>query len=212
MPSLPGPDSRPSTGWFQLSSLPACSAPLQGAEVVTTQGHKVLPAYPPYCLSSPLLSRTIAIAVLTDFLFPVDKQNPLSWHVNPCPTAHSQHCPVGLLQFSTQSTFSSTQLWLIGSPLHPLPRLCLENPHSVLMVPPGCSYGKPYPSHPPPWLGLVSLPHVPVLLCFTDTAFISPRGKYTQLLRRSGDRASDGGGQWVTQLMFSERLTEGAVI
>lgn len=94
---MPGPDSRPSAGWFQLPSLPACSAPLQGAEVITTQGHKVLPAYPPYCLSSPLLSRTIAIAVLTDFLFPMDKQNPLSWHVNPCPTAHSQHCPVGLL-------------------------------------------------------------------------------------------------------------------
>lgn len=75
--------SRHSGGWF-WSNFPALcpSCPYAWSQGCNcTQTHrKFCPLTLLNVSHCPVLSWTIAITVLTDFLFPVDKWNPLSWH------------------------------------------------------------------------------------------------------------------------------------
>lgn len=131
---------------------------------------------------------TIAVPVLTDFLFLVDKRNPLllackapaQWHsLSSCVSCGATYSFPNSLLYLPKPPFP---LSLPGGP-SPSPR-----PHSVFMVQPGCLSvlvgSLILPTHLP---SLVQcLPHVPVLLCFSAIAFISPFGKYVQLPGQSG--------------------------
>lgn len=108
----------------------------------------------------PLLSWTIAIAVLTDFLFPVDEWNPLSWHVKPLPSDRisAPLCHVGLLAvLQTVCDFSRAEPLLSRSPL-PVP----TSPPSLPGEPPFRLQGTAQASAP---VGSLVLPaHFPSLL------------------------------------------------